>query len=137
MSIMAGKSIGAWFRQALGGQASGSGKGANGADPRIGKQVIANEGTVVGTITAVWQGKDATDRAPHVDTLGVQRPEQGDGGLLYIPADAVARESAQSVALTVDLSQVVNRGWRYRPAWLTQEDPPSTGSAAAPWKQSD
>lgn len=134
---MAGKGIGTWIRQALGGKAAGSGKGMDGADARIGKHVIANEGTVIGTITAVWHGADATDHAPHEDTLGVQQPDQGDGGLLYIPADAIARQTAQNVTLTVDRSQMVNRGWRYRPAWLTPAAPDETNSAGAAWKTSE
>ena len=126
---MASKGIGAWIRQAFGGQAAGSGKSADGADARVGKQVSTNEGTVLGTITAVWQGTDASDHAPHEDTLGVQRPEQGDGGLLYIPASAIAREAAQSVTLMVDFSQVASRGWRFRPTWLSQDDPPEMNAA--------
>lgn len=114
---MANMTIGNWIRKALGGR---TGKGTNSGGSRVGKQVVANDGAVIGTITAIWQGADANDRASHEDTLGVQPPDQGDGGLLYIPSSAIASETAQQVALTVDRTQVANRGWRFRPTWLSE-----------------
>ncbi|HWE61105.1 MAG TPA: hypothetical protein VHB98_05290, partial [Chloroflexota bacterium] len=62
---MARKTIGAWIHQALGGHKTGA------ATAGIGNQVLTNEGTVLGTITAVWKGADATDHASHEDTLCV------------------------------------------------------------------
>lgn len=118
---MARKTIGAWIRQALGANGAGSKQGPAGASPYMGKQVITNEGIVLGTVTAMWRGTDATDHSSHEDTLGVQRPEQDRDGLLYIPSSAIARESAQGIVLTVDESQVGARGWRFRPEWLPQD----------------
>jgi hypothetical protein len=92
-------------------------------------QVITNEGSVLGTITAVWRGVDATDGAAHEDTLGVQRPEGDDTGLLYIPSGAIARLSDKGAILTVDGAQVGPRGWRFRPAWLLAADPLREGRA--------
>ena len=131
------KNVGAWIRQALGGQGANSNKAGAGADSRIGKQVLTNEGTVIGTITAVWRGTDANDQARHEDTLGVQRPEQGEAGLLYIPSSAIANETAQNVTLMVDMSQVASRGWRFRPTWLSQDDPAPTQAEHSGWKASE
>jgi hypothetical protein len=112
---MARKSIGAWVRQALGGQSK------DGTSPRIGMQVLASDDTVLGTITAIWPGADATDHAAHEDTLGVQRPAQTDAALLYIPSNAIARTSKDGIVLTVDEEQVIARGWRFRPGWLAPD----------------
>jgi hypothetical protein len=125
---MARKTIGAWIQQALGGQKTGT------ATARIGNQVITNEGTVLGTVTGVWRGADATDHAPHEDTLCVQRSEQGDAALLYIPAGAIARVSDQSVVLMVDGAQVTARGWRFRPGWLPQDTVGEVGTGTNTWQ---
>lgn len=110
--------LGTWIRQALGRRGTAPLRGTGGADARIGTQVLTNDGGVLGTITAVWQGADATDGAPHDETLGVQQPEHDVEGLLYIPSTAIARMSGQGVILTVDRTQVTARGWRYRPDWI-------------------
>jgi len=118
---MARMTLGARIRQAFGGKGTASRSGKGGADARLGKQVLANDGVVLGTITAVWQGADAPDGAPHEETLGVQQAEQDMNGLLYIPTTAIARMSDQGVILTVDRTQVTARGWRYRPEWIPKE----------------
>lgn len=115
---MARTTLGAWIRQAFGRQGTAPRPGTGGADGRIGKPVLTNDGVVLGTIASVWQGADATDGVPHEETLGVQRPEQDVEDRLYIPATAIARMSAQGVILTVDMTQVTARGWRYRPDWI-------------------
>lgn len=120
---MARMTIGARIRQVLG---RGS---TNSAGPSIGNQVITNEGTVLGTITAIWKGADATDHAPHEDTLYVQRPDQEATSPLYVPAGAIARMSDQGVVLAVDGAQAIARGWRFRPGWLPQDDPGTTATA--------
>lgn len=128
--IMARISLGSRIRQALGGRGAGAPKGTGGVDPRIGKQVLANDGTVLGTITATWRGTDATDHATHEDTLGVQRPGQTtETDLLYVPATAIASETPQSVSLTVGMAQVITRDWRFRPAWIAQNAPPAEGGS--------
>jgi hypothetical protein len=109
--------IGAWVRQARGGRSKDV------ANPRIGMQVLMSDETVLGTITAIWPGANATDHAPHEDTLGVHRPEQTDAALLYIPSNAIARMSKDGIVLTVDGEQVVARGWRFRPGWLSADEP--------------
>jgi len=114
---MARMTLGAWIRQAFGRQGTASRPGKGGADARIGRQVLANDGAVLGTITAVWHA-DATDGAPHEETLGVQQADQDVNGVLYIPATAIARTSDQGIILTVDRTQVTARGWRYRPEWI-------------------
>jgi hypothetical protein len=118
---MARMTVGAWIRQVLGGRGTGA-QDRNGS-PRVGMQVITNEGVVLGTITAVWRGVDATDGATHEDTLGVQRTDGDDAGLLYIPSGAIARLSDKGAILTVGEAQVGPRGWRFRPTWLHSEDP--------------
>ena len=118
---MAHKTIGAWIRGALGGHGGVAQQKVGGASPHIGRQVITSDGIVLGTVTTAWQGADATDRAPHEDTLGVRRSDHDVEGLLYIPSHAIARLSDQGVMLTVDEAQVTARGWRYRPGWLPQE----------------
>jgi hypothetical protein len=132
---MARKTIGAWIRQALGGHGTGPQRDRDAANRRIGKQVTTSDSVVLGTITAVWQGADATDGAPHEDTLIVQRPEQGVEGLLYIPSHAIARESDQGLILTVEEAQVTARGWRFRPGWLPQEDPRAASTATTSWQR--
>jgi hypothetical protein len=81
-------------------------------------QVLANEGTVLGTIAVVWRGADATDGAPHDDTYGVKKPDASDTSMLFIPSSAVAQVSDKGVTLNVGENQVGPRGWRFRPAWL-------------------
>lgn len=115
---MARMTLGAWIRQAFGRPDTAPRPGKGGADARLGRQVLANDGVVLGTITAVWQGADASDGAPHEETLGVQQSEQDEKDLLFIPATAIARTSDQGVILTVDRTQVTARGWRYRPEWI-------------------
>jgi hypothetical protein len=114
---MAHKTIGAWVRQALGGHSKEV------ASPRIGMQVMTSDGDVLGAITAIWPGADATDHAPHEDTLGVHRPEQPEAAPLYIPSHAIARLSNDGIVLTVGGEQVIARGWRFRPGWLLPDDP--------------
>jgi hypothetical protein len=129
---MARKTIGTWLRQALGGQGTGKRHGATGPSPYVGKQVSTNDGNVLGTIIAVRQGTEATDGASHEDTLVVRGPVQNLADLLYIPTAAIARVSDQGVILTVDATQVTARGWRYRPAWLPQDNSLGTPTATAP-----
>jgi hypothetical protein len=129
---MARMSIGTWLRQALGGQGTGKHQGTTGPSPYLGKQVSTNDGSVLGTIIAVRQGTGATDGATHEDTLVVRGPVQNLADLLYIPAAAIARRSDQGVILTVDAAQVTARGWRYRPAWLPQDDSLGTPTGTAP-----
>ncbi len=129
---MARKTIGTWVRQALGGQGTGKRQGAAGPSPYLGKQVSTNDGSVLGTIISVRQGTEATDGASHEDTLVVRGPVQNLADFLYIPSAAIARQSGQGVSLTVDAAQVTARGWRYRPAWLPQDDAPGTPTGTAP-----
>jgi hypothetical protein len=107
---MASRTIGGWIRQAL------SGRGAA-AGPRIGSRVITNEGSLLGTLTALWQGTAAADSAAREDTLEVA---QDGAPALYIPVSAIARVDDRGVVLAVDGTQVVARGWRLRPPWLPQ-----------------
>lgn len=111
---MARTTLGAWARQAFG--KHGAAAPHDGADVRIGKQVLTNDGATVGTILSVWQSKDATDGASHDETLGIRLSAQDS--LLYIPTSAVARSSDQGLILAVDMAQVTARGWRYRPDWI-------------------
>ncbi len=129
---MARKTVGTWLRQTLGGQGTGKQQGAAAPSPYVGKQVSANDGSVLGTIIAVRQGTEATDGAAHEATLVVRGPVQNLADFLYIPATAIARQSDQGVILTVDATQVTARGWRYRPAWLPQDDAPGTPAGTAP-----
>lgn len=125
---MAHMTIGARIRHVLGRESTAS------TGPSIGNQVITNEGIVLGTITTIWKGADATDHAPHEDTLYVQRLEQEGTSPLYIPAGAVARVSDQGVVLTVDGAQAVARGWRFRPGWLPQGNPGEVGTGTNTWQ---
>jgi hypothetical protein len=129
---MARKTIGTWMRQALGGQSMGKRQGTAGSSPHIGKQVSTSDGKVLGTAIALRQGADGTDGASHEDTLVVRGPEQNLTDLLYIPAAAIARVSDQGIILTVDATQVTARGWRYRPAWLPQDDSQGTATGTTP-----
>jgi len=123
---MARKTIGSWFH-GLGGKKADAGA-------QIGNQVITNEGTVLGTITVMWKGADATDHATHEDTLGVRQSEHPEESLLYIPSGAIARVSDQGVVLTVDSGQVAARGWRFRPGWLAQDAPLDGATGTQAWK---
>lgn len=125
---MARKTIGTWIRQALGGHDTV----ATGPSPHIGRQVSTNDGSVLGTVIAVRPGMDATDGASHEDTLVVRGPVQSQEDPLYIPTSAIARASSEGVILTVDATQVTARGWRYRPAWLPQDDSPGTPTGTTP-----
>ena len=122
---MASKTVSGWIHYALAEHGRVSKQDMAGASRRIGMQVRTSDDFVLGTITTVWQGADATDRAPHEDTLGVTgwRPEQGVAGQLYIPSHAIARVADQVVILTVEEAQVTARGWRHRPQWLPQDEP--------------
>jgi hypothetical protein len=129
---MARMTIGTWIRQAFGGQSTGKQRGATGRSPYVGKQVSTNDGSVLGTITAVRLGTEASDSASHEDTLVVRGPVQNLADVLYIPSTAIARQSDQGVVLAVDAAQVTARGWRYRPAWLPQDDSQGTPTGTAP-----
>lgn len=122
---MAGMNVGGWLRSAFGGR----GKGTQNGGARVGMQVLANEGTVLGTIATVWRGADATDGAPHDDTYGVKKPDAADTSMLFIPSSAVAKVSDKDVTLTVDEHQIGPRGWRFRPAWLRADEGQPEGRA--------
>jgi hypothetical protein len=117
------KTIGSWLRQALGGRGGATQQGKNAAGLRVGMQVMTLDGTVLGTISALWLGADATDHAAHEDTLGVVPAQQDEQGLLFVPSTAVGRVAGQNVTLTVDQTQMRARGWQYRPTWLPADTP--------------
>jgi hypothetical protein len=125
-SVMAGKNVGGWLKSLMGGRGKHS-SDASGA--REGMSVMGNEGTVLGTITMVWRGADATDGAPHDDTFGVRKADADDTSMMFIPSTAVARITDKGVTLTVDGTQVGPRGWRFRPAWLRADESSAEGRA--------
>ncbi len=130
---MESRTFGTWLRQTLGSLGGAmQRRGPTSARPLVGMQVTTLDGTVLGTVSALWLGTAATDHVKHEDTLGVERPGQGGTGMLFVPSTAISRVTGQDIALSVDHAQVTARSWQYRPAWLPKDAPGAPGSAGTP-----
>ena len=123
---MESRSFGTWLRQTLGGA---SHRGSHASGPRVGMHVTTLDGTVLGTVSTLWPGSDATDHAKHEDTLGVLPDAKEGKAMLFVPSTAIGRVGDENVSLTVDRAQVTARGWQYRPKWLPT-DPAETSESA-------
>jgi len=80
--------------------------------------VTTLDGTVLGTVSMLWPGSDATDHVKHEDTLGVLPDAKEVKAMLFVPSTAIGHVMDENVSLTIDRAQVTARGWQYRPKWL-------------------
>ncbi len=92
---------------------------------RKGMHVRTSDGTDLGKVAEVWLGTDPTSASARCDEEVCSRVEVRQGLLrkqvIYIPYNAIAGVSGDTITLSASETDVHKPGWVQRPRWLPGE----------------